>query len=246
MIRMIPSACEPTAWRLRNPNDRAAPGFTLAELLVAIAIFALLVSIVMGSFNGVFLPTEAMSVQRTHNAMARACLDRMATDLYNIHLDLPPLFTPEDEAETPSPFRFTAGTETDNTRFPVLLQFASKAHVADQAPHVAGIALIRYYLEPGDDADTFRLRRADTLFPGDTLPELGDDPILCDNVRTLTIRCIDGEGEPQATWDSDDPDQDFGTPRAVDIRLELMGPTGVDVYETTISLPVRRDEGEVE
>jgi prepilin-type N-terminal cleavage/methylation domain-containing protein len=245
---MITSACEPIAWRFRRRNDHPAPGFTLAELLVAIAIFALLVSIVMGSFNGVFLPTEAMSVQRTHNAMARACLDRMATDLHSIHLDLPPLFTPEDEAETPSPFRFTAGTEADNTRFPVILQFASKAHVADRAPYGEGIAIIRYYLEPGDgeNADIFRLRRADTLLFDETLPELGDDPILCENVRTLTIRCINGEGDLQETWDSDDPNQGFGTPRAVAIRLELMAPSGFDVYETTIAIPLWRDEGEVE
>jgi general secretion pathway protein J len=248
MIRMINSTCEPIGWLYRRHDQCRMQGFTLAELLVAIAIFALLVTIVMGSFNGVFLPTEAMSIQRTHNAMARACLDRMATDLQNIHLDLHPLFTPEGLTEAPSPYHFMAGAESGDTPFPVLLQFASKAHVAARAPYQDGIAIIRYYLEPGEgvDADIFRLRRADTLLLDDTLPELGDDPILCESVSALRFHAIDAEGDAHEDWDSTTSDQDYATPRAVAIRLELAGSSGLDIYETTVSLPIWRDAGDGE
>jgi hypothetical protein len=180
--------------------------------------------------------------------MARACLDRMAIDLHNIHLDLPPVSTPTDMTEEPSPYRFTAGTAADDARFPVVLQFASKAHVADRASDGAGIALIRYYLEPGkgESADIFRLRRADTLILDATLPELGDDPILCEDVHALAIDCIDGEGEAHTTWNAETDDRRNAAPRAVAIRLELGASSDLNVYETTIALPLRRDEGEVE
>jgi general secretion pathway protein J len=223
-------------------------GFTLAELLVAIAIFALLVSIVMGSFNGVFMPTEVMSVQRSHNAMARACLDRMAIDLHNIHLDLPSASTSTDMLEDPSPFRFAAGEALDDGRFPVVLQFASKAHVADRGAEGAGIALIRYYLEPGqgENADIFRLRRADTLIVDAALAELGGDPVLCEDVHAPTIRFIDAEGDAHETWNAETSDRSDSAPRAVAIRLELGASSDVNVYETTVTLPLWRDEGEVE
>lgn len=247
MTRMINSAFEHIVWPFRRLDHCSEKGFTLAELLIAIAIFALLVSIVMGSFKGVFLSTEALTIQRTNNAMARACLDRMTIDLQNIHVDLPPLFKPTDMAETPPDHRFAAGGALDAAS-PVLLQFASKAHVAAHPNHVVEIAIIRYYLEPqgGTEDSVFRLRRADTLLLGDTLPELGADPVLCENIKAMQIICIDADSGPHETWDSDASDQDYATPRAVAIRLELISPSGSDIYETTVFFPVWRDAGDVE
>jgi prepilin-type N-terminal cleavage/methylation domain-containing protein len=142
------------------------PGFTLAEILIAIAIFALLVSAIMGSFSGVFSRTETIAVQRSNTAMARACLMRMTTDLANAYVVQPPFFTPPESTEPPSPFRFVASGTSDNTTPRILLQFASRAHVDFSAQKRQGIAVIRYYLETTNDegpAPTFRLRRADIL-----------------------------------------------------------------------------------
>lgn len=218
------------------------PGFTLAEILIAIAIFALLVSAIMGSFSGVFSRTEAITVQRTNNAMARSCLMRMATDLANAYVVKPPFFTPPESSQAPSPYRFTADRTSEGTAPRTLLQFASRAHVDFGAPKRRGIAVIRYYLETTDEGPepAFRLRRSDVLADEGELPELQGDPILCANVRALKFEYLDAEGEPFEEWDSSSSDRNFATPRAVRIRLELDAPTGPAVYQTVVTLPLWR------
>ncbi len=138
-------------------------GFTLAEILIAIAIFALLVSIVMGSFSGVFSHTEELAIARVNNAMARSCLMRMATDLGNAHVEKPPFFKPPETMQEPSVYRFVAVDGAEGAATEVRLQFASRAHVDLGADKRQGIAIIRYYLEAMDEgADPlWRLRRAD-------------------------------------------------------------------------------------
>jgi general secretion pathway protein J len=243
MTRKINSAYGRIAWPFLRPNSGGMQGFTLAELLIAIAIFALLVSIVMGSFNGVFLSTEALNVQRTNNEMVRACLERVATDLKNIYMELPPLFKPADMTDAPPAHRFAAGAALDGASPRVLLQLTSRSHISARRSFKPGLAVIRYYLETSGGAgdSVYRLRRSDALLLGDTLPELQADPILCENIKTIQFLCIDADGEEHETWDSSSSDADYATPRAVAIRIELAGPAGSNVYETTISLPVWRD-----
>lgn len=230
------------------PNHRSRPpGFTLAEILIAIAIFALLVSAIMGSFSGVFAPTQAIAVQRTNNAMARACLLRMTTDLGNIYVDRPPLYTPPQTDQESSVYRFVGRRPSDASPR-VLLRFSSRAHVDFNPQPRRGIAVIRYYLEAVDEQPepTFRLRRSDVLADAGTLPEPRNDPILCENIKALQLEYRDDEGEIAEEWDSSSADHNFATPRAVRIRLELGGPAGSAVYTTIVTLPLwRPPSGEV-
>jgi general secretion pathway protein J len=226
-----------------KPSPSAPRGFTLAEILIAVAIFALLVSIVMGSFSGVFYRTEDLARQRINNAMARSCLMRMATDLAGLYVERRPFFKPPGNTEEPTLYRFVVDDSPGDGSDPaVRLRFASRAHVDLSGRGSEGIAVIRYYLEarPAGSEPLFRLRRADVLSGTGELPPLSGDPILCDNIRALKIEVLDGEGENSAAWDSDDADVGFATPRAVMIRLELDAPTNPTVYQTVVALPLWR------
>jgi general secretion pathway protein J len=224
-----------------NPLRSLPQGFTLAEILIAIAIFALLVSIIMGSFNGVFSRTGDLAIQRTDYAMARSCLMRMATDLRSVYVEKPPFFTPPESAQAPSLYRFVAAS--DDTTEGILLQFASRAHVDFRNDRRQGIAVIRYYLETTEaeaPEPVFRLRRADTIAFEGPLPEPANDPILCENIRALNITYLDAEGESFEAWDSSSSNYEFATPRAVRIHLELSSPAGPRVFQTVVSLPLWR------
>ena len=218
-------------------------GFTLAEILIAIAIFALLVSIIMGSFSGVFSRTEELAVQRANNAMARSCLMRMTTDLSNVYVEKPPFFKPPGRiSQESSRYRFEAVVASDGASPQVLMQFTSLAHVDFSTEKRQGIALIRYYMEAMDEAPvpTFRLRRSDILSYEGQLPEPRGDPILCENIRALRLEYLNAEGEPSEGWDSSSADQNFATPRAVRVHLELDSRAGPAVYQTVIPLPLWR------
>ncbi len=222
----------------RNP----AAGFTLAEILIAIAIFALLVSIVMGSFSGVFSHSEELAIARNNSAMARSCLMRMTTDLANVFVEKPPFFKLPETSQEPSLFRFVATDGAESAETQARLQFASRAHVDLNADKRQGIAIIRYYLEVMDQgADpVYRLRRADWLADADELPELAGDPILCENIRALQMTYLDAEGGSFDEWDSSSADYQHATPRAVRIRLELNSPAGPTAYQTIVALPLWR------
>ena len=219
----------------------AIEGFTLAEILIAIAIFALLVSVVMGSFSGVFSQTESLALQRANMDMARSCFTRLSIDLSNIYVEKAPFYKPP-ELEEPSIYRFLAAAASDATDPEVLLQFASRAHIDFSGQGQQGIAVIRYYLEPmvTQDTPTFRLRRSDALVYAGELPEIKSDPILCENIVAMEFACLDAEGEPHEEWDSSSQDQGYATPRAVRIRLGLFTPGGPSVYETVVPLPLWR------
>ncbi len=228
-----------------NPNPQRGKhicGFTLAEILIAIAIFALLVSIVMGSFSGVFSHTEELAIERVNNAMARSCLLRMATDLNNAYVEKPPFFKEPETMQDPPRYRFVATDRSNSAAEAVRLQFASLAHVDLSAAKRQGIAIIRYYLEAMDEGidPLWRLRRADWLSDAGPLPELANDPILCENIRSLKMTYLNAEGESSEVWDSSTADYQYATPRAVRIRLELASPAGPTVFQTVVSLPLWR------
>ena len=56
-------------------------GFTLLEIMVAIFIFALVITTVFGSFRAVFSSADAIGGDVAVFETARTCLGRMATDL---------------------------------------------------------------------------------------------------------------------------------------------------------------------
>ncbi len=219
-----------------------APGFTLAEILIAISIFALLVSIVMGTFSGVFSRTGQQALERSKRAMARSCLMRMTTDLANTFVLQEPFFVPPQTGQDPSPFRFVAADSSVTGGPGVRMQFASRAHVDFNADGREGIAIIRYYLEAMDEGPdpTFRLRRADVLSDEDQLPELANDPVLCENIRALKITFSDADGESSEEWDSSSADYGYATPQSVRIRLELAATEDVTVFQTMVRLPAWR------
>ncbi|MGB2929512.1 MAG: prepilin-type N-terminal cleavage/methylation domain-containing protein, partial [Desulfobacterales bacterium] len=110
---------------IRHPDS----GFTLLEIMIAIFIFAIIVTTIFGSYNTVFTGAEVINEGVTSYETARTCMNRMVFDLESIHVFLPPQYSPPDFNGPPDPYRIVGDTDNIQTVSFPKLRFTSTAHV---------------------------------------------------------------------------------------------------------------------
>ena len=217
-----------------------AAGFTLLEIMIAIFIFAVIVTTIFGSYRTVFSNADTIDQEITSYEMARNCLNRMIMDLQSVHVSSPPGYTPPDFDDPPDPFRIVGETTDIEGNGFHWLRFTSLAHLPLGKSRPGGIVEIVYYVQGTDDAG-FVLKRADNSYPFQDFEEKASDPVLCEDVKALTIKYLDQESEEYDVWDSDDETYEYATPAAVKIKLELETGSGSVLFETMVTLPVMRE-----
>ena len=227
-----------TGARHKQPDK----GFTLMEILVAIAILAIVVTTVLASFNSVFSTTEVLDDSADIYEMAKNCLKRMTLDLESIHVARRPIYKPPELDQSPDPYRFVAtAVDAGGTGFAQNLRFTSRAHVGFEKNPRQGIAEVIYYLKAGNDG-LLTLKRADSLFPYPEFEEKGSDPVLCKYVKSLSFKFYDKDGIEFDVWDSDSDEFGYATPKAIAIKLELASRKTSHTFETRVFLPISREK----
>jgi general secretion pathway protein J len=218
-------------------------GFTLMEILVAIAILAVVVTTVLASFNSVFSTSEVLDSSTEIYEMAKNCLKRITVDLQSIHIAQRPLYKPPGLDDAADPYRIVGTTEDIGGTGLAKIRFASRAHVRFENSIRDGIAEIIYYVQAKNDGHLV-LKRADNLYPYPDFEEKGSDPVLCKYVKSLAFKYYDPEGTAYDDWDSDSDEFGNATPRAVAVQLELANNSVSQTFETLVSLPVYREKTE--
>jgi general secretion pathway protein J len=218
-------------------------GFTLFEILVAIILFASIVTLIFGAFRNITTSNEAISENSVLYEMAQGCLARITDDLQSIYVSLPPGFKQPDLDDPSDPYRilgeinYTGGSSFSR------LRFASLAHLPLNASDDEGVAEIVYYVHETDD-NQYVLRRSDHLFPYNPFEEKDTDPILCDKLWGFEVVYYDEENADETTWDSDSQDNDYATPRAVEIRIKIGDEEEPVEFKTHVLLPIHREKKE--
>ena len=217
-----------------------AGGFTLLEIMVAIFIFALIITTVFGSFRVVFSSADAVGGDVAVFQTARICLMRMATDLESIVItDYPRYAKPDFNSEEADMYRVVGDTTDVAGSSFSRLRFASLSHLALNQDPRQGVCRIVYYVDEGVD-DQLVIRRADHLYPFPEFEESQDDPVLCDNVLALEFEYIDEEGEAIDSWDSESSDNKYATPQLIEIRLKTGSQDRSRTFSTRVRLHVFR------
>lgn len=216
-------------------------GFTLLEILVAIVIFAIIVTTIFVSYSSLLSGKETTDQGTAAYEMAKNCLNRMIVDLGSIHLSLPPGYSAPELGEPPELYRIVGDIfNVQGVEFP-RLRFTSLAHVSFGEKTQKGIAEIVYYVQAGDDGN-YMLKRADNLYPYPEFEEKAKDPVLCKDLKSLVFKYYDQEGTAHDLWDSDNEEFRFSTPKAIGIKIELTQGSGSLPFETMVTLPVYREE----
>lgn len=221
--------------------NKKPSGFTLLEILIAIFIFAIVMTTLFSSHNLVLNNAAAIDEGISGYEMAKTCLDRMILDLQSVYLNLPPEYTPPGFDAPPEPYRIVGdGINIGNISFS-RLRFTSMAHVSFGNSIENGIAELIYYVRETDE-NNYVLRRADSLYPYKPFEENSNDPILCENLRLLTFKYYDRDGTEYDVWDSESSDFKYATPVAVGIKLEIGNDSTHQSFETMVTLPIHREK----
>ena len=231
--------CAPTAF-MPTTRTRLQSGFTLLELLTAMAILAIVVSLVFGSFDAVFSTADAVNTGSDLIEMGNACLDRIRTDLEAIHVSLYPRYKPPDMDAVPELYRVVGSEKSVGGDYYGQLRFTSLAHLAFNQDEREGIAEIVYYVQESEN-DGNVLRRADKLYPyPEEFEENPMDPAMCEQVREFELTYYDAEGRDYKEWNSESDDFEYGSPRFIGIKLVVGDETTSFELNTQVVLPVFR------
>ena len=216
-------------------------GFTLLEILISIFIFAIVVTTVFGSYNFVLSNSETIDKAISSCEMGQNCLNRMIVDLESIHVCLLPAYSPPDFDDPPDLYRIVGDiTDTDGAAFS-RLRFTSFAHVPIKYEPQSKIPEIVYYVQARSENDLV-LRRANNVCSDKPFEEKKSDPVLCENVKSLTFIYYDQEESEYENWDSDLEQFGHATPAAIGIKLEIGNDADYQLFETMVALPVHREK----
>ncbi len=235
----------------RWSRDGGSGGFTLVEMLLALTIFALVISILYAGFNTVMNPVNSVRSARDSHEAGRNAMMRIKWDLLSLCLTRNAVYIPSDRlaSRDSDRFRFVCRTQPigQSRNSFSHLRFASFEHLGFNRESDGAIGIIIYQVRPGQD-NTLVLQRRDlasALYsPLDEETDSGTGPVLCERVKAFELKFMDREGNFHGEWDSDSSDFKFETPAAVIIRLETSDSNQSYVFETTVRLPVVRKNNE--
>lgn len=222
-------------------------GFTLIEILVAISIFAFMMTALYYAFNLLAKDAGTVDAGVTVYAQARICLDRLTSDLQSVYVAQAPAYEPPEFDDAPDPYRFLCDNLYDGAQ----LRFVAFSHLPLGSQLPVAVGRISYYLHKKTDGEAVLMRSDEMIHTEEDDAPSGMDPVVCEHVRSFSAECLDDEGVAHDYWDSDKKDVDYATPRAVKLVLVVGETDQADPsdqagrtyrFETVVVLPVYRDK----
>lgn len=218
----------------------AVGGYTLVEILIGITLFAMLVTLIFGSFSAVFSTAGSIEEQKQISEMANRCLFRITQDLSALYTNPNTVNDAQGNAST-APFdSFIAHTHQTGIGSQELLRFPSRSHLPLNGNNDQGVAIIRYLLRQAgrNEKGPFVLHRSDTLLHQNQ--DFSEDllyPTICDQIKSISLRFMDGSGLSHEEWDSSERDFGFSPPEALFVTLVIQGEDSIYHFETGVQLP---------
>jgi prepilin-type N-terminal cleavage/methylation domain-containing protein len=205
---------------MSSPGPKES-GFTLLEIMLAVLILGLVVSMVTVSLSGSIKAIDVTMKQGQLYYRAQIAMERISEDLTSALLT--------------SDMEFIGEQGSGNDDQSVLLSFSSMAHlVLNPENDEPGMGRISYALQADQNHDGhdghLLLLRSDTLQrPTEDGKESGEVEafILADQLRSVTFTFLDHLGEKQESWDTTvqagdkEAETERRLPAAVTCRLEF-------------------------
>lgn len=202
-------------------------GFTLLEVLIAIAIFSIAVSVVYGLYAAILSTVQNAGDRTAQNERVQITFERVNSDLSGLYRGKQ---------------GYLRGREAASYSDEAILEFVSTSHLSfDPAAPPVPLTIIRYYLQESEGGGTFFLLRSDSpVMPG-VQDEAGPEAkrfVLCEGLREIKVRYYLRDGQDLTEWDKtadgdEELEDDERFPLRVGIELVFaVDPEDVDKTET--------------
>jgi len=239
LINCKPIGFTPSSSHARSTRE-SERGFTLLEVLTAMFILALVVTVVLSSYDSIFSSAEHINISSDLMEMGNACIGRITADLEAIHVMSYPRYKQADIDDDQEIYHLLGEEKMLGGSTFTMLRFASLAHLPLNQDNRQGISEIVYYVQSTDSGE-FTLRRTDKLYPyPEKFEESPTDPVMCEQVRAFELVYYDHEGQEYKEWDSESDDAEYSTPRSIAIKLALGNEEVPVVFTTEVALPLYR------
>ncbi len=211
---------------IRDPK-----GFTLVELLIAVAILVIITTLVYGSFARSYDAREFVLQAHERFHTARLALHRMANEISMAFIfDCREQNTPTGELAVRTPFKLEHEGDVDR------LMFASFSHLRMYRDvHESDQNIVTYFGEndPQDSSKTNLMRKIKTHLDGK--PEDGGKALLlCPDIEELGFELWDdSKQEWEDEWDCSQVERLNQIPILVRIKLVVVDEYGKEMPFTT-------------
>jgi prepilin-type N-terminal cleavage/methylation domain-containing protein len=205
-------------------------GFTLLELLIAIAIFAMVIGLAYSSYNATFNIIGGAEAHAKTYSRAKIAMERIINDLESFYPGENPVFTGSSKS--------ISGNRADT------LTFTSTASVRLHPESVPiGKVIIRYYVQEDPDSDSLLLYRAEQ-------PALNEEDsatpglLLCDSLQEVAFDYYDAENQNVENWEEDEEGGDtLSLPTRITVSLrfnDVQEDEKGTLFQTGITLPAAK------
>ena len=219
------------------PRNRPRAGarvaaFTLIEVLAAVLLTSIVLTVAVSIFINISDATNAATARLRETRHAIAILDRLAHDLESAYLLVkPPEMDPLDH-----PWLFLG--ESQYSEGSDRLKFVIRNHKRRSSEgHSSDLAVVSYALV-SDEFGSFELVRAssprlpDRLDSEIPIDEEDGAMLLAEGVRTFSVRFMSEEGEWRDSWDSSQMLDSGALPLAAEIEISFVDPNApVDDFD---------------
>jgi prepilin-type N-terminal cleavage/methylation domain-containing protein len=233
-------------------------GFTLLEILIAIALFAALVAMLYPAYIGTFKNIDVTESYGTIYRMARVALERISEDLAGA---CPPDTTEgSDSDEVQSKVFLGKDSEIDGRGADELgfisekhISFKSQAKINDSEDtsetlseiQISGRGFIKYYIEEIEGEDGFVLYRSDNPELANQSEDKTEKYILCKGLYGINFSYQDEKGDIYDDWDSSSEKFKGKLPSLVSVELEFINQSDPETpvkFITSVSIPLSKRE----
>lgn len=176
-------------------------GFTLIEVIMALVIGAIILTVVNMAFFGTHRKIETVTNERQTYQMVRIVMDRIVKDLVCAYMpssgDPPKQFSEEEI----SMYRFVGTDDSSDSVDKDGIHFTTTADLGLPGNR-GGTCDVGYYLkEMESKKDRYALIRSEDCLPHQGVSETGKEMEVGEGVISMDIKYIDGESQENDAWD---------------------------------------------